>query len=99
MIDAFPRLPAPSPNESMTTSPTPATPETDRIGRRAWVAPSLTSHASMTVLTHNVLGVMGAVLLQPGISCTPAGCGNVNPSLSPAHNPSVQPSSSGPPQH
>lgn len=66
-------------------------------GRRPWIAPRLTPHESLTVLTQNVLGATAVVLLQ-GISCGPSGCGTASPNIVPAQNPTVQPGGAGQPR-
>jgi len=59
--------------------------------RKPWIAPRLTTHESLTVLTQNVLGAAAFVLMQPGISCGPSGCGSVSPNILPGQSPTVQP--------
>ncbi len=67
--------------------------------RKPWVAPRLTTHESLTVLTQNVLGVAAFVLMQSGISCTAGkGCGP-NPDMLPSQSPTVQPGGAGQPRH
>jgi hypothetical protein len=65
--------------------------------RRPWVAPRLTTHESLTVLTQNILGAAAFVLMLQGISCGPKGCGSGNPDILPSQSPTVQPGGAGQP--
>lgn len=81
-------------------SPTRTQLESAPMERRPWVAPCLTAHASLTVLTQSVLGVADAmVLLQIGGGPSGIGGGGNSNTAVHAQGQALQPGSSSPPRH
>jgi hypothetical protein len=76
-----------------------ASPNVEGCPRQRWATPRLEAHASLTVLTQSVLGVLGPILYaQIGCSAV-GGCGGPNGQVAPVTGAPVQPGSASAPSH